>query len=101
MDDDTIEECMGSTYSTLDTIVDKEFDEATIKFASFLSIVYDKKLTNIAIFSCILKDKFEKNAFKLLTQIDNDRVLVLQYLRKYPSFCKSKVVRRLIEEYVK
>lgn len=99
MDDDQLEYA-GNTTSALDKILEREFEESLLKFSSFLSIIHDKRLTNMAIFTYILKDKHARKAFKMLTQIDNDRIIVLQFLRQYPNFCKSKVVKRLVEEYV-
>lgn len=90
----------GNIGSALDKILEHEFEEAVLKFSTFLSIVNDKRLTNIAVFSCILKDKHARKSFKMLTQIDNDRIIVLSFLRLYPNLCKSKVVKRLIEQYV-
>jgi len=99
MDDDQME-LAGNTYSALDKILEREFEESLLKFSSFLSIIHDKKLTNMAVFTYILKDKLARRSFKLLTQIDNDRIIVIQFLRHYPNFCKSKVVKRLVEQYV-
>jgi len=101
MDDDTIEIYVGNTSSALDKILDQEFEESILKYSSFLCIIHDKYLTNIAIFTLIMKDLHIRRAFKQLTQIDNDRTLVLQFLKYYPNFCKSKVVKRLIQQYVK
>lgn len=98
MDDEL--EFAGNTESALDKILEREFEEALLKFSAFLSIIHDKRLTNMAVFSYILKDKHARKAFKMLTQIDNDRIIVLRFLRYYPNFCKSKVVKKLVEQYV-
>lgn len=100
MEDDNTLQYAGDTGSALDTILEHEFEEALLKFSSFLSIIHDKHLTNMAVFSYILKDRHARNAFKLLTQIDNDRIIVLRFLRHYPNFCKSKVVKKLVEQHV-
>jgi len=98
MDDEL--EFAGNTESALDKILEFEFEEALLKFSAFLSIIHDKRLTNMAVFSLILKDKHMRKAFKMLTQIDNDRIIVLRFLKCYPNFCKSKVVKKLVEQYV-
>jgi hypothetical protein len=98
--DDNILEHTGETSSALDRILESEFEEAVVKFSSFLSIIHDKKLTNMAVFSLVLKDRHVRNAFKQLTQLDNDRIIVQRFCRLYPNFCKSKVVKKLVEQYV-
>lgn len=90
----------GGTGSALDRILESEFEEALLKFSAFLSIIHDKRLTNMAVFSYILKDRHARNAFKMLTQIENDRIIVLRFLKHYPNFCKSKVVKKLVEQHV-
>lgn len=99
MDDEQLQ-FAGNTVSALDKILEREFEESLLKFSSYLSIIHDKKLTSIAVFTFIMKDKHARKAFKMLTQIDNDRIIVLQFLRYYPNFCKSKVIKRLVEQYV-
>lgn len=99
MEDDQLQYA-GGTGSALDKILEHEFEESLLKFSSFLSIIHDKRLTNMAVFSYILKDRHARSAFKLLTQIDNDRIIVLRFLKHYPNFCKSKVVKKLVEQYV-
>lgn len=98
IDDDT--GVGNGTSSALDRIIEQEFEESLYKFASFLSILQDKELTSIAVFSILMKDKHARAAFKMMTQIDNDRTIVLKLLKMYPNFCKSKVVKRLVEEHV-
>lgn len=98
--DESVLEYTGETTSPLDNILQAEFEEAVLKFSSFLSIIHDKKLTNMAVFSYILKEKHARSAFRMLTQVDNDRIIVASFCRLYPNFCKSKVVRKLVEQYV-
>ena len=90
----------GNSESALDNILAREFEESLLKFSSLLCILNDKKLSSIAVFSLIMKDLNIRSAFKQLTQIDNDRILVLKFLHYYPNLCKSKVVKRLVYDNV-
>jgi len=83
--------------SILDSILAEEFEENLLKFNSFISIVHNKRLNSVNIFSLLVKDRIVLNIFKKICQIDNDRTCLRLYLKFNPKLCRSKVVKNLLQ----
>jgi len=81
----------------LDALSDEEIEVELIKFCSFCSIIHNKKLNNVAVFSLIVTNKIYKKIFMRMVQIDNDKEALLLFLKYNPNLCRSKVVREVLE----
>ena len=82
--------------SPIDTILAQEFEENLLKFNSFVSIIHNKRLNNVNIFSLLVKDTNIRDIFKAVCQIDNDKTCLRLYLKYNPKLCRSKVVKNLL-----
>lgn len=81
----------------LDALTGEEIESELIKFCSFCSIIHNKKLNSIAVFSLIVKNKTFKKVFMRMVHIDNDREALLLFLRYNPNLCRSKVVKEILK----
>ena len=74
-----------------------ELEIELIKFGSFCSIIHNKKLNNVTIFSLIVKNKLYRKIFMELTDIDSEREAILLFLKYNSNLCRSKVVREILQ----
>jgi hypothetical protein len=74
-----------------------ELEVELIKFGSFCSIIHNKKLNNVTIFSLIVKSKLYRKVFMELTDTDSEREAILLFLKYNSSLCRSKVVREILK----
>jgi len=74
-----------------------ELEVELIKFGSFCSIVNNKKLNNVAIFSLIVKNKLYRKVFMDLTDTESEREAILLFLKYNSNLCRSKVVREILK----
>lgn len=80
----------------IDSILANEFEENLLKFNSFVSIIHNKRLNSVNIFSLLVRDDIIRNIFKEVCQVDNDRTCLRLYLKFNPKLCRSKVVKGLL-----
>lgn len=81
----------------LDSLAKEEIEVELIKFSSLCSILHNKKLNNVAIFSLIVRNKIYKKIFMRLVQIDCEKEAILIFLRYNANLCRSKVVREVLK----
>jgi len=81
----------------LSQIARDELEVELIKFGSFCSIIHNKKLNNVAIFSYIVKNKSYRKIFMELTDTDSEREAILLFLKYNSNLCRSKVVREILK----
>jgi len=74
-----------------------ELEVELIKFGSFCSIIHNKKLNNVTIFSLIVKNKLYRKIFMELTDTENEREAILLFLKYNSNLCRSKVVREILK----
>jgi len=74
-----------------------ELELELIKFGSFCSIIHNKKLNNVTIFSFIVKNKLHRKIFMELTDTDSEREAILLFLKYNSNLCRSKVVRKILK----
>jgi hypothetical protein len=74
-----------------------ELEIELIKFGSFCSVIYNKKLNNVTIFSLIVKNKLYRKIFMELTDTDSEREAILLFLKYNSNLCRSKVVRKILK----
>jgi hypothetical protein len=74
-----------------------ELEQELIKFGSFCSIIHNKKLNNVTIFSFIVKNKTYRKIFMELTDTDSEREAILLFLKYNNNLCRSKVVREILK----
>ena len=81
----------------LDNITRDETESEIIKFCSFCSVLHNKKLNSVAVFTLIVKNNIYKKIFMKLVQIDNDKEAFILFLRYNSNLCRSKVVREVLK----
>jgi hypothetical protein len=81
----------------LDSLSYEEIESELIKFSSFCSIIHNKKLNNVAVFSLIVKNKIYKKIYMKMVHLDNDREALLLFLKYNSNLCRSKVVREVLQ----
>jgi len=81
----------------LDSLIEEEIEAELIKFSSFCSIIHNKKLNNVAVFSLIVKNKIYKKAYMRMLQVDNEKEAILIFLKYNSNLCRSKVVREVLQ----
>jgi len=81
----------------LSNLARDEIEAELVKFGSFCSIIHNKKLNNVTIFSFIVKNKLYRKIFMELTDTDNEREAILLFLKYNSNLCRSKVVREILK----
>jgi hypothetical protein len=81
----------------LDSITKDETEYEILKFCSFCSILHNKKLNSVAVFTLIVKNNIYKKIFMKLIQIDNEKEAFIVFLRYNSNLCRSKVVREVLK----
>ena len=81
----------------LSNLARDEIEIELVKFGSFCSIIHNKKLNNVAIFSYIVKNKSYRKIFMELTDTDSEREAILLFLKYNSNLCRSKVVREILK----
>lgn len=80
----------------LDFLMEEEIEAELLKFSSFCSIIHNKKLNNVAVFSLIIKNKIYKKIYMRLIHVDSEREAILLFLKYNPNLCRSKVVKEVL-----
>lgn len=81
----------------LDNLSKDETEYEIIKFCSFCSIVHNKKLNSVAVFTLIVKNSIYKKIFMKLVQLDNEKEAFILFLKYNSNLCRSKVVREVLK----
>jgi hypothetical protein len=81
----------------LDCLMDEEIETELLKFGSFCSIMHNKKLNSVAIFSLIVRNKIYKKIYMRLIHVDSEREAILLFLKFNPNLCRSKVVKEVLQ----
>ena len=81
----------------LDSITKDETEYEILKFCSFCSILHNKKLNSVAVFTLIVKNNIYKKIFMRLIQIDNEKEAFIVFLRYNSNLCRSKVVKEVLK----
>lgn len=81
----------------LDSLIEEEVEAELIKFSSFCSIIHNKKLNNVAVFSLIVKNKIYKKVYMRMLQVDNEKEAILIFLKYNSNLCRSKVVKEVLQ----
>jgi len=74
-----------------------ELELELIKFGSFCSVIHNKKLNNVTIFSLIVKNKLYRKIFMEMTDTDSEREAILLFLKYNNNLCRSKVVKEILK----
>jgi hypothetical protein len=90
-----LEESLRS--NPLGELTAEETQSEIVKFASFCSIIHNKKLNDVAIFTLIVKKPMFKKIFMRILQIDNEKTAILVFLKNNSNLCRSKIVRDVLE----
>jgi hypothetical protein len=81
----------------LDSITKDETEYEILKFCSFCSILHNKKLNNVTVFTLIVKNNIYKKIFMKLIQVDNEKEAFIVFLKYNSNLCRSKVVREVLK----
>jgi hypothetical protein len=79
-------------------IENKEFNLALIKFGSFVSVIYNKRLSQTFILLQLLENEKLRNIFMEISEIPEFQILLLKFLDCYPALTKSKIIKAKITE---
>ena len=94
-----LEEAVNET--PLINLARDEVEIELIKFGSFCSIIHNKKLNNVAIFSLIVKSNVYCKIFMNLTETESKRDSILLFLKYNSNLCRSKVVKEILKSQLK
>jgi hypothetical protein len=81
----------------LDSLTKDETEYEILKFCSFCSILHNKKLNNVTVFTLIVKNNIYKKIFMKLIQVDNEKEAFIVFLKYNSNLCRSKVVREVLK----
>jgi len=81
----------------LDVLIEDEIETELLKFSSFCSIIHNKKLNNVTVFSLIVKNKIYKKIYMRMIQVENEKEAIMLFLRYNSNLCRSKVVREVLQ----
>lgn len=81
----------------LDSLSNEELETEILKFSSFCSILHNKKLNSVTIFTLIVTNPIYKKIFMRLVQIDSEREAILLFLKFNSNLCRSKVVKEVLK----
>lgn len=73
-------------------MAENELDDIILKMGSFLSIISNKKINQAKLLITAVKNKYFKEIFQNITEIDNLQLLVRSIITRYPTVCRSKIV---------
>lgn len=78
-----------------------EIEIELIKFGSFCSIIHNKKLNSVAIFSLLVKNNVYGKIFMNLTETESKKEAILLFLKYNTNLCRSKVVKEILKSQLK
>jgi hypothetical protein len=81
----------------LDMLIEEEIETELLKFSSFCSIIHNKKLNNVTVFSLIVKNKIYKKIYMRMIQVENEKEAIMLFLRYNSNLCRSKVVKEVLQ----
>jgi hypothetical protein len=81
----------------LDVLIEDEIETELLKFSSFCSIIHNKKLNNVTVFSLIVKNKIYKKIYMRMIQVENEKEAIMLFLRYNSNLCRSKVVKEVLQ----
>lgn len=81
----------------LNVLTEDEIESELIKFCSFCSIMHNKKLNSVAIFTLIVQNKIYKKIFMRMIHVDSEREALLLFLKHNSNLCRSKVVKEVLK----
>ena len=81
----------------LNVLSEDELESELIRFCSFCSVIHNKKLNSVAIFTLIVQNKIYKKIFMRIMHIDNEREALLLFLKYNSNLCRSKVVKEVLK----
>jgi len=81
----------------LDALIEDEIEAELVKFSSFCSMIHNKKLNNVTVFSLIVKNKIYKKIYMRMIQVENEKEAIILFLRYNSNLCRSKVVREVLQ----
>jgi hypothetical protein len=75
----------------------EETHSEIVKFSSFCSIIHNKKLNDVAIFSLIIRKPIYKKIFMKIIHVDNEKKAILIFLKNNTNLCRSKIVKDILK----
>jgi len=82
-------------------LYNKEVALNILNFGSFLSIINNKKINPVFLFTSVLESLSLRQLFVEITGTDNEKESLLNLLHFYPSLIKSKNTKRLFKKSLK
>ena len=79
-------------------IKEAEFDDVLLKFGSLVSILKNKRINQTMFMVELLDSENHRECFKILSGIEESRVLFYNLIIRFPVLCKSKIITTKIAE---
>ena len=80
----------------LEELSDEEIQIQLIKFGAFCSILHNKKLNDVTVFSLIIKKPIFKKIYMKMIHVDNERRAILYFLKSNPNLHRSKIIKDVL-----
>jgi len=90
-----------NTDDPVSLLNDIEFDSLLLIFGSFVCMLNNKRINQVGVLSDLLDNKQLKDCFKLITETDNDNMLLYTFITKYPILCRSKLIKTKIKQFIR
>ena len=95
-DENTIIQAINNN-NPLYQIKQNEFDEILLKFGSLVSMLKNKRINQTMFLIELLESEPHRECFKILSGIDETKVLFYNMIIRFPVLCKSKIIKTKIK----
>lgn len=79
-------------------IKEQEFDMNLLRFGSLVSILKNKRINQTMLFSTLLDSEDFRDCFSSICEVDEMRILLYNYITRFPILYKSKIIKNKIKE---
>jgi len=78
-------------------IKELEFDAVLLKFGSLMSMLKNKRINQTMFMVELLESEKHRECFKILSGIEEARILFHNLIVRFPLLCKSKIIKTKIK----
>jgi hypothetical protein len=86
---------------TSNVLYSEEFYDNLMKFASFLSIMRNKRINPTILICTILDNKDLRDILILKSEVENFNLIMRYILEQFPNLVSSKLIRQKYKKYYK
>lgn len=77
---------------------EREFNKGLMTFGSFVSIIKNKRINHTMLLIFLLEDNNYRECFKEISGVDNTKLLLYNFIQRFPNLCKSKIIKTKIKK---